>query len=122
MRGHLEPLEEEDITVTFWRQAMIAIRGHLRESEVFEKVQGSAKGPKTSTQFLASLESLATIYVAIFNPQHEKWNQYPDQIRRAIETLNLLNIRTMRQRNPLRMRGILFIRARLQQREHSRRH
>jgi hypothetical protein len=34
MKSALESLEEEDITVTFLRQAMIAIRGHLRESEV----------------------------------------------------------------------------------------
>jgi hypothetical protein len=96
MRNILETLEEDDITVTFLRQAMTAIRGHLRESEVFEKVQQKAKGPSTSLQFLSSLESLAGIYVAIFNPEHERWNPYPDSIRRAIHTLNLLNIRGLR--------------------------
>jgi hypothetical protein len=39
---------------------------------------------------------MACTYVAIFNPEHEKWNSYPDAIRRAIQTLNLLNIRSMR--------------------------
>jgi hypothetical protein len=96
MRNSLETLDEDDITVTFLRQAMIAIRGHLRESEVYEAVQQKAKGPQTAIQFLASLESLAGVYVSIFNPEHEKWNKYPDAIRRAIETLNLLNIRSMR--------------------------
>jgi hypothetical protein len=96
MRSTLESLEEEDITVTFLRQAMIAIHGHLREEDVYEEVQKLAKGPQTSIQFLSSLESLAASYVAIFNPEHEKWNPYPDSMRRAIQTLNLLNIRTMR--------------------------
>ncbi len=96
MRSILETLEEDDITVTFLRQAMIAIQGHLREEQVFEAVQETAKGPATSIQFLTSLESLASAYVASFNPDHEKWNPYPDSIRRAIHTLNLLNIRSMR--------------------------
>jgi len=96
MRNTLETLDEDDITVTFLRQAMTAIRGHLRESEVFERVQQRAKGPTTALQFLSSLEGLAGIYVAIFNPEHERWNSYPESIRRAILTLNLLNIKGLR--------------------------
>lgn len=96
MRNTLESLEEDDITVTFLRQAMTAMRGHLRESEVFERVQQRAKGPTTALQFLSSLEGLAGIYVAIFNPEHERWNSYPESIRRAILTLNLLNIKGLR--------------------------
>jgi hypothetical protein len=56
MRSVLETLEEDDITVTYLRQSMIAIRGHLREDQVFEAVQERAKGPQTSIQFLTSLE------------------------------------------------------------------
>jgi hypothetical protein len=96
MKSSLESLEEDDITVTFLRQAMIAIRGHLRESEVYEKVQDKVKGPQSAVQFLTQLESMAAIYVAIFNPEHERWNAYPDAIRRAIEALNLLNIKGIR--------------------------
>ncbi len=96
MRNSLEALEEDDITVTFLRQAMIVIRGHLRENQVYEAVQAKAKGPQTALQFLSSLETLAAIYIAIFNPEHEKWNSYPDTIRRAIHTLNLLNIKGLR--------------------------
>lgn len=96
MKSSLESLEEEDITVTFLRQAMIAIRGHLRESEVYEKVQERVKGPQSAVQFLTQLESMAATYVAIFNPEHERWNTYPDTIRRAIQTLNLLNIKGVR--------------------------
>ena len=96
MKSSLESLEEEDITVTFLRQAMIAIRGHLRESEVYEKVQERVKGPQSAAQFLTQLETMATTYVAIFNPEHERWNTYPDTIRRAIQALNLLNIKGLR--------------------------
>jgi hypothetical protein len=96
MKSSLESLEEEDITVTFLRQAMIAIRGHLRESEVYEKVQERVKGPQSATQFLTQLETMSAIYAAIFNPEHERWNAYPDTIRRGIQTLNLLNIKGLR--------------------------
>jgi hypothetical protein len=34
--------------------------------------------------------------VATFNPEHEKWNGYPDSVRRSIEVLNLLNIKPLR--------------------------
>jgi hypothetical protein len=96
MRGALETLDEEDITVTFLRHALIATRGYLREGAVYEEVQNLAKGPQKSVAFLSTLESLAGSYVAIFNPEHEKWNSYPDTMRRAIRTLSLLNIKPMR--------------------------
>lgn len=96
IRGALESLDENDITVTFLRQALIAMRGHLKENEVYEEVQRNARGPQTSIQFLTVLENLGSIYTAIFNPEHEKWNSYPEAMRRGIETLNLLNIKTFR--------------------------
>jgi hypothetical protein len=96
MRGALESLDEEDITVTFLRHALIAIRGFLRTDGVYEAVQAIAKKPQASVQFLTELEALATVYVAIFNPEHEKWNAYPDSMRRSIQTLNLLNIKPFR--------------------------
>jgi hypothetical protein len=96
MRGALESLDEEDITVTFLRHALIAVRGFIREQEVYETVQVQARGAQMSVAFLTTLERLAQAYAAIFNPEHEKWNSYPDALRRAIQTLNLLNIRPMR--------------------------
>ncbi len=96
MRGTLESSEEEDITVTFLRHSLIAIRGYLRENEVYEAVQNRAKGPQSAIEFLSILESLSSVYIAMFNPESEHWNTYPDTMRRAIKTLNLLNIKPMR--------------------------
>lgn len=96
MRGTLESSEEEDITVTFLRHALIATVGFLRESDVYSAVQKKARGPQNAIEFLALLESLASTYVAIFNPDSEKWNTYPDAARRSIQTLNLFNIKPMR--------------------------
>lgn len=96
IRGALETLDETDITVTFLRHALITIRGHLRESAVYEAVQSAARGEQNTITFLEKLETLASAYVAIFNPEHEHWNSYPDSIRDAIKTLNLFNIRPFR--------------------------
>src|SRR5271170_6727422 len=77
MRGTLESIEEEEITVTFLRHALMPISGYLTAQDVYEEVQLRAKGPETAIEFLTTLESLASIYAAIFNPEHEKWNPYP---------------------------------------------
>ncbi len=93
MRGTLESLDDDDITVTFLRHALIVIRGFILGSQVYEAVQKQAKGAQTSIAFLNTVEQLANVYAAIANSDHEKWNDYSDGMRRAIQTLNLLNIK-----------------------------
>ena len=96
MRGTLESLGDENLTVDFLRHVLIAKRGHTREAQVFDTVQRGVRGKQQAVRFAAELEALATTYVAIFNPEHEQWNGYPDSSRRAIQVFNLLNIRPMR--------------------------
>ncbi len=96
MRGALESLEEEDITVNFLRHCLIVLRGYLREAQVYDAVQDLVKGEQAAITFASTLENLANSYVATFNPEHEKWNGYPDSVRRGVEVLSLLNIRPLR--------------------------
>jgi hypothetical protein len=96
MRGTLESLEETNITVNFLRHALIVQRGYLREADVYVHVQDVARSEQPAATFSATLENLATVYVATFNPEHERWNTYPDAARRAIEVFNLLKIGPMR--------------------------
>ena len=110
MRGALESLEDDDITVNFLRHALIVQHGFLREAQVYDRVQDVVKSEQAAVAFTASLDVLANIYVATFNPEHERWNTYPHAARRAIETFELLNIRPMR---PL----ILAIAATMQPKE-----
>ena len=109
MRGALESLDD-DITIDFLRHALIAIRGHVRESQVYDVVQDNVKSEAAAVTFSSILENLANVYVATFNPEHERWNGYPDSARRGIEVFNLLNIRPFR---PL----ILAIAARMSGKE-----
>jgi hypothetical protein len=96
MRGALETIEDDDITITFLRHALTVIYGFVRETQVYDTVQSIAKGPQPVVTFAGQLESLANGYVAIHNAEHEKWNKYSDATRKAIEVLNLFDIAPLR--------------------------
>lgn len=97
MRGALESAAEDtDITINFLRHALIIQRGHLREADVYDRVQDIVKSEPAAVTFSATLETLANIYVATFNPENERWNTYQDSVRRAIEVFNLFDIKPMR--------------------------
>lgn len=96
MRGALETLGEDDITIDFLRHALIVTSGFVREAQVYERVQEIVKGEQGTVTFATTLENLGYSYVATFNPEHERWNEYPDSARRAIEVFDLFNIRPMR--------------------------
>jgi hypothetical protein len=111
MRGALESASEDtDITINFLRHALIVQRGHLREADVYDRVQDIVKSEPAAVTFAATLETLANIYVATFNPENERWNTYQDSVRRAIEVFNLFDIKPLR---PL----ILAIAARMEPRQ-----
>lgn len=96
MKSLLESVDDEDITVNFLRQLLISNHGYLREPDVYETVQRNAKGSSSSIQFMTNLETGASDYAAMLNPEHEKWNRYSTSTRRAIRTLILLKMRPMR--------------------------
>lgn len=96
MRGTLETVDEPNIILSFMRHAIMNMDGYVTEDNVYDVVERIAKSSQATIKFLSDLEMLSTYYVAIFNPESEKWNSYPDSMRRAIETLNLLNIKPIR--------------------------
>ncbi len=96
MRGTLETIDEEDLTVTFLRHALIVQHGYLREVEVYSTVQDTVRSEDAAATFATNLDRLAALYVATFNPEHEIWNAHPASTREAIRVLNFLNIRPLR--------------------------
>lgn len=96
MRGMLDSLDGDDITIDFLRHALIVTNGFVREPQLYETVQRIAKSPQQCVTLASSLETLSGLYIAIQNPEHERWNSSPDSTRRAIEVLNLLNINSFR--------------------------
>lgn len=96
MRGQLESMDEEDITVTFLRHALTATRGFVREAGVYDAVTDRVKSEQDAVTFATTLEAASAVYVAIFNSEHDKWNGYPDAARRSVAVLSLLDIRPLR--------------------------
>jgi len=97
MRGALESATDDaEITMTFLRHALITQRGYLRKAQVFEAVRDLVKSEQAAVSLASTLETLATAYVATLNLDHEKWNGYPDFGRRAIEVLNVFDIKPLR--------------------------
>lgn len=96
MRGALETLEDEDTTIIFLRHALCCIRGFVRESALYESVQSLTRGAQPAVTFSGNLERLASAYVATYNHESEAWNRYSDSTRRALEVLNLFDIKPMR--------------------------
>ncbi len=97
MRGALESASDDpDITIDFLRHALILQKGPLREADVYDAVQDIVRSEPSAATFASTLEGLANVYVATFNSEHERWNVYPDSVRRAIEVFNLFDIKPMR--------------------------
>ena len=94
MQASLESFyTEEGITVRFLRHVLIFMTGHVKDAEVFDVTQTQANGAVKALKFLDNLEKYSNTYVAITSPDNEKWNDYPDSIRRSISTLNEFDIK-----------------------------
>lgn len=96
VRSALESLDEEDIMITFLRHALTVIGGLVREADVYDRVQEMVRSEIQAVSFARQLDELAHTYVALYNPEHEHWNTYPDKARRSLQVFELLNIRPMR--------------------------
>jgi len=97
MRGALESTSDDpEITMTFLRHALITQQGYLRKADVYDAVQDTVKSEQAAVTLAASLENLSTAYVATFNLDHERWNDYPAAGRKSVEVLNLFDIKPMR--------------------------
>lgn len=96
MRGSLESFSDDDITVRFLRHALMALQGYVKESSVYDEVQTITKSPATTITLMSNLELLSNAYAATHQRDHEKWNGYSDSTRKAIDVLNLFDIKPIR--------------------------
>jgi hypothetical protein len=96
MRGALESLSDEDITIDFIRYSLTAIQGYVTEAEIYERIQNKVKSAHSALEFATTLENLSNVYVATFNPEHERWSDYPESTSRAIHVFGIFDIKPMR--------------------------
>ncbi len=86
----LEVVDKEDTAIDYLRLLSTIINGLTRERQVFERIKAKTNSPYKAIQFLEVVDTLSVDYVAMLTPDHWKWNDYPQTIRRSVATLNLL--------------------------------
>jgi uncharacterized protein with ParB-like and HNH nuclease domain len=96
MVGALETLPMEDIVINFLRHFVISLYGHTREREVLQKIKERVIGKLRAIEYLTTMVDAANDYVAMLTSTHAKWNKYNPNIRRAINTLGILQMLPLR--------------------------
>jgi len=96
MRGALEALDEDDVTIDFLRYAIIAMSGPKRQADLYRTIKAASKTPTQALALTTKLDDLAGAYAATLNSDHARWNPYATAARKALQVLNLLDIRPMR--------------------------
>jgi len=86
MLGALESIGADDLTVTYLHHYLITTDGPTKEREVFEKIRKRSTSQASALDLLTKLCTDATDYAALFNSDHEKWNEYDSSIRKSIGT------------------------------------
>lgn len=84
----LESLGRGDITVTYLHHLLITQDGPTKASDVLTKVRARANGQSNTFKFLDEASEGATDYVAMFNPNHAKWNTYGTSVRNHLSTIH----------------------------------
>lgn len=96
MMGALEALGIDDIALTYLRHYLIARHGHTRERDVFEQIRGLGAGPQNAIQLLDDFARSSHDYVAILSPDHAKWGDYDESVRRSIKTIQQVRVVVVR--------------------------
>lgn len=91
MTGALESLDvDEEMTITYLRHLLSSLHGLKREREVLEAIKTKVTGRGAAISFSNVLAESVIDYVALYNPDHTKWNEYDARIRGSLRTLNSL--------------------------------
>jgi hypothetical protein len=97
MRALVESIGDGDeLLMEFVRWSCCVLYGITREKEVFDRIVEHAQGPTNAIKVLRSLERLANDCAALFNPDHSKWDDYPNEVRSLVRELVGLEVKQMR--------------------------
>jgi hypothetical protein len=96
MTGALETIAEEEIIRTFVRQYWISRHGVVRSQDLFDALKSRVRTDSDAAALSAEMSNAAARYVALLNPTHSLWNDYSSEAKRAIETLDVLDVKQTR--------------------------
>lgn len=96
MRGAIESVGEDDMTMEYLRLACCVLHGATRERDVMARVEASARSKTEVVHLSHFLGELSSDYAAILNSEHLKWNGYDEVVRKSIEAINVLGVTQIR--------------------------
>ncbi len=96
MRGAIETVGEDDLTMEYLKLACCLLTGHTREKDVLERITSEAVSRTETLRLLHFLAELSSDYSAILNADHPKWNDYDIDTRKSIRTIIGLGISQIR--------------------------
>jgi hypothetical protein len=74
--GAIESIGDDELLVLYIRHYWVTLHGPTKERELADAIRDRIKGHQGTMDFLRQLDEGAADYVALFNPDHSKWNKY----------------------------------------------
>jgi hypothetical protein len=96
MAAVLEPLDEDDVLISFIRHFWSSRNGLTRAKQLFEEIKRKADSQATVTTLVSELARIATIYAALVEATPERWGHLGATTQGHIGTLNLLRMTLLR--------------------------
>lgn len=96
MTSTLDSIDDNDIAFSYLKHLLSAMYEMTRDREIFERIREKVEGKGEAIRFLDTLAERASDYVAILNPEDNKWNNYDPSIRKSIKTMNDLQAMPLR--------------------------
>jgi hypothetical protein len=88
--------DDKDAIVDFLRYALIVQVGHIRGTDLFDKIETIVGSQSSAAGQAALFRDLAEIYVATTNASHDRWQTYPTTMRRSLAEHRILDIKPLR--------------------------
>ena len=104
MQGAIESVtDDKNAVLNYIRHYWLSAWSHAIRDELYAVVKKRIKSKAEALSLLTSLQSNASLYAALLNPEHDFWNRFPESLRHEVATLHKLRITQVR---PLLMAGV----------------
>lgn len=87
MSGAIETVGDDELVILYLRHLWVSKNGPTKEDDLAQAIEDKVKGTQTAMGFLRDVDESAPDYVALFNPEHSKWNGYKTVIRAHVRTI-----------------------------------
>jgi Protein of unknown function DUF262/Protein of unknown function (DUF1524) len=85
--GAIETVGDDDLLVLYIRHLWVSKYGPTKEEDLAAGVEEKIRGTQSAMEFLRELDESSPDYIALFNPEHSKWNRYKTVIRAHVRTI-----------------------------------